>query len=328
MSIFASVDVGSNTIRLLIGAVEDERITEIHSGRRITRLGNKVHQTGRLQDKNMEDSIAALREFSSVITHYGVHYAKAIGTSALREATNADLFIRKAFGETGIMIDVISGEQEAALTLKGILASLPGDGFAIPESTLIVDLGGGSTEWISLRKNRTGDTQPSLMTGTIPMGVIKLAQKYVQTDPVSEYDVQRMTAEIEPVLQKLKAGIGQMPKDTCLIGTAGTFTTIASVDIGLEEHSRERIHLHTIPFNRLLAMRDRLFSLTLKERETVRGLEPGRADLIIPGIQFTISVMKRFAIDELIVSDHGLLEGALLSAKETLEKSIPETGKS
>ena len=170
--------------------------------------------------------------------------------------------------------------------------------------------------------------QPALMMGTIPMGVIKLAQKYVQAGPVSEYDVQQMTGEIDPVLLELKAGIGDVPKETCLIGTAGTFTTIASVDLGLEQYSRERIHLHTIPFNRLLAMRDRLFSLTLKERETVRGLEPGRADLIIPGIQFTISMMKHFSIDELIVSDHGLLEGALLSARETLEKSISETGKS
>jgi exopolyphosphatase/guanosine-5'-triphosphate,3'-diphosphate pyrophosphatase len=172
---------------------------------------------------------------------------------------------------------------------------------------------------MSLRKNHAAGTQPALMMGTIRMGVIKLAQKYVQAGPVSEYDVQRMTAEIDPILQDLKAGIGQIPKETCVIGTAGTFTTIASVDIGLEEYSRERIHLHTIPFNRLLAMKDRLFSLTLKEREMVRGLEPGRADLIIPGIQFTISMMKRFTIDKLIVSDHGLLEGALLSARETLE---------
>ena len=328
MLTLASIDVGSNTIRLLIGAVEDKRITEIHSARRITRLGNNVNQTGKLQDKNMEDSIVVLKEFSSAITHYGVHYAKAAGTSALREATNADLFIKKAFAETGIMIEVISGEQEAALTLKGILASLPADGYGIPESALIVDMGGGSTEWISLRKNQTPDAQPAPMMGTIPIGVIKLAQKYLQTGPVSEHDVEQMAGEIDPVLRELCARIGHVPKETCLIGTAGTFTTIAAVDLGLEKYSRERIHLHTIPFNRLPAMRDRLFSLTLKERETVRGLEPGRADLIIPGIQFTISVMERFGIGKLTVSDHGLLEGALLSARETHEKGFSETGKS
>jgi len=328
MLILASIDVGSNTIRLLIGAVEGERITDIHSGRRITRLGNNVEQTGKLQDKNMEDSIAVLKEFLSAVTLNGVQYTKAVGTSALREAANADLFIKKAFEETGITIDVISGEEEAALTLKGILASLPMAGYSIPESALIVDMGGGSTEWISIRKNHAAGTQPSLAMGTIPMGVIKLAQKYVQAGPVSEDDVQRMAGGIDPVLLKLHARIGDVPKETCLIGTAGTFTTIASVDLSLEHYSRERIHLHTIPLHRLLAMRDRLFSLTLKERETVRGLEPGRADLIIPGIQFTITMMKRFSIDELIISDHGLLEGALLSARETLEKSIPETGKS
>jgi exopolyphosphatase / guanosine-5'-triphosphate,3'-diphosphate pyrophosphatase len=328
MLTLASIDVGSNTIRLLIGAVENGRITGIHSGRRITSLGNTVHQTRTLQDRNMEDSIAVLKEFASAITHYGVKCTKAVGTSALREATNADLFIKKAFGETGIMIEVISGEQEAALTLKGILASLPMAGYGIPESALIVDMGGGSTEWISLRKHHTAGTQPALLMGTIPLGVIRLAQKYVQAGPVSEYDVQQMTAEIDPVLQELKVRTGQTPKETCLIGTAGTFATIASVDIGLEQYSGEKIHLHTIPLNRLLAIRDKLFSLTLTERETVRGLDPERADLIIPGIQFTISIMKHFNITELIVSDHGLLEGALLSARELYEKGFSETGKS
>jgi exopolyphosphatase / guanosine-5'-triphosphate,3'-diphosphate pyrophosphatase len=328
MLTLAAIDVGSNTIRLLIAAVEGERITDIHSARRITRLGNNVHQTGILQDKNMEDSVAVLKEFSSFITHYGVHYTKTVGTSALREATDADLFIKKTFRETGILIDVISGEQEAALTLKGILASLPMAGYTIPESALIVDIGGGSTEWISISKKYAAGTSPARVMGTIPVGVIKLAQKYVQAGPVSEYDVQQMTAEIDPVLQDLKARIGQIPEETCLIGTAGTFTTIASVDLGLEQYSREKIHLHTIPFKRLLATRDKLFSLTLKERETVRGLDPGRADLIIPGIQFTINMMKRFRIDEIIVSDHGLLEGALLSARETHEKGFSETGKS
>ena len=328
MLTLATIDVGSNTIRLLIGAVEDERIADIHSARRITRLGNKVNQNGLLQDKNMEDSIAVLKEFSSAISHYRAHYTKAVGTSALREATNADLFIKKAFEETGILIEVISGEQEAALTLKGVLASLPMAGYSIPESALIVDMGGGSTEWISIRKKHAAGTSPALMIGSIPMGVIKLAQKYVQAGPVSEHDVQQMAAEIGPVLLELNARIGDVPKETCLIGTAGTFTTIASVDLGLEHYSRERIHLHIISFDRLLAMKNRLFSLTLKERETVKGLESGRADLIIPGIQFTISVMERFRIDELIVSDHGLLEGALLSARETHEKGFSETGKS
>lgn len=328
MVTLASIDVGSNTIRLLIGAVEDERIADVHSGRRITRLGDSVSQTGTLQVRNMEDSIAVLKEFSYAITQYGVHYTKAVGTSALREAANADLFIKKAFKETGIMIDVVSGEQEAALTLKGVLASLRMAGCSIPESALIIDMGGGSTEWISIRGNDAAGTRPAPLLGTIPLGVIKLAQKYVRAGPVSEYDIQQMAAEIDPILLKLNARIGQIPKETRLIGTAGAFTTIASVDIGLEQYAREKIHLHSIPFNRLLAIRDRLFSLTLKERETIRGLEPGRADLIIPGIQFTISMMKHFTIDELIVSDHGLLEGALLSAGETHEKSFSETGKS
>jgi exopolyphosphatase/guanosine-5'-triphosphate,3'-diphosphate pyrophosphatase len=324
----AAIDVGSNTIRLLIGTAEHGRITDIHSLREITRLGSSVNRTGSLQDANMEHSIGVLREFASVISHYGVKHTRAVGTSALREAVNADFFIKKAFDATGIMIEVISGEQEAALTLKGILTSLPAAGYGIPESVLIVDMGGGSTEWIFMRRNHAaGISQPAPLMGTIPIGVIKLAQSHVQDDAVSHHDVQQMTREIDPALQKLYAKIGSIPGETYLIGTAGTFTTLASVDLGLEHYSREKIHLHRIPFNRLLSIRERLFSLTLRERETVTGLEPGRADLIIPGIHFTMSMMKRFGISELIVSDHGLLEGTLLSAQEQHGKSISETGK-
>ena len=323
MSLLASIDIGSNTIRLLLGKVKDNRIDEVFSGRKITRLGNGVNQTGRLQDKNIEASIAVLEKFTSIISRHGVKHIKAVATSALREASNSDLFIKKAFAHTGLSIEVISGRKEADLILKGIISSFP---YSIPithKSLFIVDMGGGSTEWIFYKENYPVDM------GSIPIGVIKLAEK-IKTDPVSEADIAGLNKEILAFLDGIKTRIGPyLEKDTGLIGTAGTFTTIASLDLRLETYSREKIHLHNLPLNTLQAISKKLIALPLEERKKVIGLEPDRADLIIPGIQFTINTMEFFKFDELTISDYGLLEGALLEIQNKKnEKNIPETSQS
>jgi exopolyphosphatase/guanosine-5'-triphosphate,3'-diphosphate pyrophosphatase len=162
--------------------------------------------------------------------------------------------------------------------------------------------------------------------GSIPIGVIKLHENFIKTDPVSEADISALSREILSYLEILKKGtMHHIDRKTCFIGTAGTFTTLASVDLQLETYSRGKIHLHRIPLSRLCDMRKRLLALPLMERKNVIGLEPGRADLIIPGIEFTINIMESFAFDELTVSDYGLLEGVLLETlKERNEKNIPE----
>jgi exopolyphosphatase / guanosine-5'-triphosphate,3'-diphosphate pyrophosphatase len=322
MPLLASIDVGSNTLRLLVAEVRDKKIIDVYSDRKITRLGNKVGQTGRLQDENMDASLSALMEFSSVISKYGVVRTKAVATSALREASNSDIFIKKAFDSAGIAIEVISGRKEAEMTLAGILASFHSSEFRIHHSAFIIDIGGGSSEWILYRD------KDNLDMGSIPIGVIKLAQKHIKTDPVSEEDLNALNHEIISVLTNLKYRIGQyIDSNTKLIGTAGTFTTIASIDLGLEAYARGKVHLHKINYARLKAMIKNLMLLTLKERVKIRGLEPGRADLIIPGIQFTINVMDIFGFDELTINDYGLLEGTLLAIKDSDGKSISETAK-
>jgi exopolyphosphatase/guanosine-5'-triphosphate,3'-diphosphate pyrophosphatase len=332
MSLTASIDVGSNTLRLLIGRMEENRIVDIFSDRRITRLGSTVAQTGRLQNYNIESSIAALKEFSAVIAKLGVRRVKAIATSALREASDSDVFIRRAFDATGIAIEVITGEKEAELTLKGVLLSFPETECLAPRlpaslpregqersrtsSLFIVDIGGGSTEWISCGSGETD-------MGSIPIGVIKLAQTFLEREPVDQDDLKKLDGELVPVIEALKTRTFRLlNRRTQFIGTAGTFATIASIDLGLDVYSREKIHLHRISLAGLRDMRARLLGLSPKERRKLKGLEPQRADLIIPGIHFTIELMASFEFDELTISDYGLLEGALLDN----EQSISETG--
>jgi len=319
MALIASLDVGSNTFRLLIAEIREDRIIDVYAGRRITRLGDGVNETGRLQERNMEDSLAALDEFSSVLAEHHVEQVRAVATSALREASNAGIFLRKAFAETGIRIDVITGRQEAELTLKGVLASFPGSAFESPNAAFIVDIGGGSIECIVYRDHRVVFMQ------SLPVGVIKLTARFLRSDPPVQKDISEMDSGILSLLKGLRMEMGDsVTQHTKFIGTAGTFSTLASIDLGLGSHARERTHLHTIPLERLQDMSRSLISLPLGERKKVTGLEPERADLIIPGLHFTINTMRVFHFPSCTVSEHGILEGVL---REVHEKNIPETGK-
>jgi exopolyphosphatase/guanosine-5'-triphosphate,3'-diphosphate pyrophosphatase len=170
-----------------------------------------------------------------------------------------------------------------------------------------MDIGGGSTEWILCRGKN-----PVAM-GSMPIGVIKLHENCIKTDPVSEADISALNKEIISSIEILRKDIGNhIDKETRFIGTAGTFSTLASIDLHLETYSREKIHLHRLPLTRLIDIRNKLIVFPVRERMNITGLEPGRADLIIPGIQFTINVMEFLGIDELTVSEYGLLEGVLL----------------
>jgi len=323
MSLAAAIDIGSNTIRLLIGEVRNNRVKDVSYERKITRLAEGINQSRMLKGKNIEASIEVLKDFSSIIQRQGVKTVSAVATSALREAYNADIFIKKVLAVTGISIEVISGEKEAELILKGILSSFPDSSPITDRSLLIFDIGGGSTEWILCRGKHAIDM------GSIPIGVVKLHENFIKSDPVSDPDLSELKREIHLSLEILKKRIrGNIDRGTCFMGTAGTFTTLASIDLKLDTYSREKVHLHKIPLRRLYDMSRRLLALPLTERENVRGLEPGRADLIIPGIQFTINIMESFKFDKLIVSDYGLLEGILLETiEEGNEKNIPETTK-
>ncbi|NWF52581.1 MAG: exopolyphosphatase [Nitrospirae bacterium] len=313
MSILAAIDVGSNTIRLLIGEVKENNIKDIIYERRITRLAEGIGISGKLRSENMENSLLVMREFYSIIKEKGVVTTRAIATSALRDAKNADIFKEKVLSDTGIQIEVISGKKEAELTLKGILFSFSNLSILsmVSHLSLIFDIGGGSTEWIVCK-----DMHP-LGMGSIPVGVIKLCERFIKSDPVLQHEISEMEKEILSHLKKVEEKIRDyMVSDTTFIGTAGTFTTIASIDLRLEKYDKKKVHLHRIPLSRLYDMKRILFFLTLEERKKVVGLEAGREDLIIPGLQFTINIMDFFGFNELIVSEYGLLEGVLLEISQ------------
>lgn len=311
MSNYASIDTGSNTLRLLIADIStDKKIKDVYYDRRVTRLGAGIDKEKKIKKENLELSLNAFKDFSKAISRYRVINTIAFGTSALREALNADEFINKVDEATGIKIKVISGEKEAELTLKGIILSFPDD--ILEEQELcIVDIGGGSTEIIFLKNKK-----PVFMR-SIPLGVIKLLNRFLKSDPPEESEISDMLSETDKYLKDLKINMKSMLNNKFIfVGTAGTFSTIASIDLMLEEYDRKKIHLHRIPYERLNKMRDNLVYLTLEERKKVKGLEPERADIIVPGLYLTVRFMELFDIKELVISDYGILEGALLELYE------------
>lgn len=306
----AAIDVGSNTIRMLIGDVDGPVISRLYSDRAITRLGAGIRESGILKEENMRRSLTVMKGFAHTIATYGVSRVRAVGTSALRSATNNEQFIDAVFREAGIPIRIISGLREAELTAKGVLL---GFGRAV-RPFFIIDIGGGSTEWISLKPDRSEVP----VYGSLSAGVIDLLEKFIKTDPPSPDDLNYLNSEIDSLLlQTFSAELPeQQPIRAVLVGTGGTVTTLASIDLGLRTYEQERIHMHKISLERLREIRDILIPLPLVGRQDMEGLESGRADLIIPGILLTIKLMEFFGFQEISVSDYGLLEGVLKEANE------------
>lgn len=298
----AAIDVGSNTLRMLIGAIRANGINRIFASRAITRLAEGMRETGSLREANMEKSLSALKEFSRAMADYGVSRIRAVGTSALRDALNSAEFIDRALRESGVPIEVITGIREAELTAMGVTLGLRTAG-----PSLIIDIGGGSTEWI-LQERPSAE---GVLCGTLPLGVVNLQESFIKSDPPSAEDMSELNKEISSHLGTGHWGAtGHRPFDR-LVGTGGTITTLAALDLGLREYEPEKVHLHKIGMDRLRRQGKRLMAMTLDERRRVSGLEPGRADLIIPGVLLTIKFMEISGLDEITVSDYGLLEGLI-----------------
>ncbi|HXX57248.1 MAG TPA: Ppx/GppA phosphatase family protein [Thermodesulfovibrionales bacterium] len=296
----AAIDVGSNTLRLLIGSVTGDKVSRLYTDRVITRLAERLGETGRLGEENMKRSLSALKSFAGSMSRFGVRDVKAVGTSALRDAENSEAFIAAAYAESGIRIEVVSGRREAELTSRGVLAGFHHSTGA----SLIIDIGGGSTEWIV--------QDAEVFCQTVPLGVVGLAENFLKTDPPAAAEIAALVGTIDMSLRSdgwdIPTGTRQFER---LVGTGGTITTLASIDLGLKKYDHEAVHMRRLTRSRLYRIRDRLIVLTLKERQDIAGLEAGRADLIIPGVLLTMRVMENFGFTEITASDSGLLEGLL-----------------
>ncbi len=315
--ILAGIDIGTNTFRLLIAEIGSGRFHEIRSERRITRLGQHLDRTGALSPEGRERSLSVLAEFSGIISEHAACRVAAVGTSALRNASNSRTFIEETKNKTGIDILVIPGEEEARLSLLGIQQALKdaGRGGTDPlSSALIIDIGGGSTEIIATHPGG----EPVMVS--LPLGAVYLTERFLRHDPPLREELARLSSVVAEELETAAARLRLAPA-SIFVGTAGTVTTLASIAQGLSEYDPARINRTVLTRAFIDDIVPMLAGMTIEQRRSIRGLDKGREDIILAGAIVTREIMKRFHYESMLVSDWGLREGIVFDLYDKIVKA-------
>jgi exopolyphosphatase/guanosine-5'-triphosphate,3'-diphosphate pyrophosphatase len=252
----------------------------------------------------MARALGAVRTYRDRARALGAARTLVVATAAVRQAENRDELLHQLAAEGDLDVRVVSGEEEARLTLLGVASGLP------PLTALygVLDIGGGSTELIVARAAH------AVRAVSVPMGVVALTERFLRADPVDWPEYRACAAHIAERLEReMWPGIRPLAPER-LVGTAGTITTLAALDLDLARYDAARVQGHRLARSRIAALLARLGALTIAERAGLPALEPGRADLVIPGIALTLAVLDGLGLTELVVSDTGLREGILLDA--------------
>jgi exopolyphosphatase/guanosine-5'-triphosphate,3'-diphosphate pyrophosphatase len=287
--IVAAVDLGTNTTRLLVGRVGDERIEELHRETRITRLGEGVDQRGRLLPVPIARVRNVLTDYRRTAESLGAERTLLVATSAVRDAENGEAFLGEIEWSYGFATRLLSGGEEAELTQRGV-----GE---LGVATLLVDIGGGSTELV-LDGFRT----------SLPLGSVRFTERHGE-------DADACSRAARALLPELR------PEDA--VGVAATITSLAALDLGLAEYDRATVHGHVLTRDGARIQLGRLASLTLDERRRVPALDPERAPVIVAGGAILLAILDEYGLESIRVSERDLLDGAALAAAELPE---PEEG--
>lgn len=293
----AAIDLGTNTARLLIA--QRAPLRQLLLKRIITRLGGGFTREHGLSEEAQSRSLAALKEFAAEMERHGAARVRAVATSAVRDAKNGAEFCRRVREETGIELEVIDGHEEAVLTLRGVASILDNK----DEDLAVFDVGGGSTEYT------LAAAQKPLFSRSLPIGVVRLTEG---KDGVAQME-DKIRRELAKLREELAGeGLAERFGGATLVGTAGTATTLAALDLGMTDYDYRKVNNYTLPLERVEALFELLRPLTPQQRLQVPGLEPGREDLIIAGILVVMTTMRVFGFRTFKVSDSGLLEGLIL----------------
>lgn len=300
-NLVASIDFGTNTARLLVAKIQsDGSLEHVRIEREIVRMGGGFSREQGLSPEAIERGLGCLGRFSEILNSYGVSGPRAVATSAVRDAVNGRTFLDAVQRKTGITLRVIDGEQEGALTLAGVIAGLD----RLHDNLMVFDVGGGSTEYTLSHKGKAEFIK------SLPLGVVRLTEGKITPDEMNakiRKELDLLMAEITPLCNFADA------KDTVLVGTAGTATTLAAIQMKMASYDYRRVNNSLLTLDQIRDIYAMLLPLSLEERVAIPGLEKGREDLIIAGMLITIQTMERFGFSVLKVSDYGLLEGLVVS---------------
>jgi exopolyphosphatase/guanosine-5'-triphosphate,3'-diphosphate pyrophosphatase len=285
----AAIDLGTNTTRLLVGDVDDGRVTPVVRRSTITRLGEGVDARRRLLPFPIARVRNCLSDYRRELESLGAERALLVATSAVRDAENGEAFLGEIEWSYGFTTRLLSGEDEADLTLRGVGELYPG--------TVLVDVGGGSTELVS-----------SSQRVTTNLGSVRLTERFLGSDPPAAAELAEVRDAVRAVLAEhaVSADHG--------VGVAGTITSLAALDLGLVEYDSVLVHGHRLSAAGVQEQLERLAGLPLAERREVPGLEPERAPVIVAGAVILLEAMRYLGLREIAVSERDLLDGAALEA--------------
>jgi exopolyphosphatase/guanosine-5'-triphosphate,3'-diphosphate pyrophosphatase len=298
----AAVDIGTNSTRLLVAEVDgpDGDLATLDRRMTITRLGQGVDRHRRLAPEAIERTVAALRDYREAIDAVGdVVAVRATATSAARDAENRDDFFTAATDALGVTPELLSGAEEARLSFLGATTGLAD---VAPGPYLVVDIGGGSTEFV------VGTAEPVGLI-SLDIGCVRITEAWLHGDPPTPEELSQAVHVVREHLADVRREVPEVATAKTLVGLAGTVSTIAMVEQGLATYDRERVH----HFRLTKAAAEDVFRTLATERSADRahnpGLEPGRVDVIVGGAVILVTVLRTFGFDELLTSESDILDG-------------------
>jgi exopolyphosphatase/guanosine-5'-triphosphate,3'-diphosphate pyrophosphatase len=298
----AVVDIGTNSTRLLIADVAGGGVAEVERRSRVTRLGRGVDLSGQLSAEAIEAACEAIADYVALYEEAQVDQVVAIATSAVRDASNGDAFIAELRERFALSAKVLDGGEEARLTYLGATAENPP-----AEPTLVVDIGGGSTELI------VGTGAEIAFHTSLQAGVVRHTERHIATDPPTALELEALADDLRgPIADAAAAMPGAEP--TTGIAVAGTPTSLAAVEMGLEPYDPERVHGHSLTLPAIQHLLSQLASVPLAERREIPGLHPDRAPTIVAGVVILVEAMRAFGLERIEVSEHDILYGVALDA--------------
>lgn len=299
----AAIDCGTNSIRLLIADRDGGVLTDVARRMEIVRLGQDVDRTGRLAPEAIERTRKALADYAAQIRETGASVVRMVATSASRDASNAADFRAMVLDVLGAEPEVISGDEEAALSFRGAVGGLPAD---VAAPYLVVDIGGGSTEFIV-------GTATAADAVSVNIGCVRMTERHLHTDPPTAAEIAAAEADIRTVVDGALATV-DAARARSLVGLAGTVTTLAGIALDLPRYDSARIHHSRPTAAQVAAITADLLSRTHDQRLAIGVMHPGRADVIAAGALILRTVTERTGLPEVVVSEHDILDGIALSA--------------
>ncbi|MCF3964616.1 Ppx/GppA phosphatase family protein [Streptomyces fuscigenes] len=310
MTKVAGIDCGTNSIRLLVAEADPDTgvLTDLDRRMQIVRLGQGVDRTGRLAPEALERTFAACRTYADVIEEHGVSGVRFVATSASRDASNRDDFVRGVVDILGVRPEVVTGDEEARLSFTGATREL-----ATHDEALVVDIGGGSTEFV------LGDERVTAAR-SVDIGCVRLTERHLMrdgalTDPPTAQQIAAVRADVERAIDEAEAVVPLRDAST-LVGLAGSVTTVGAIALGLREYDSAAVHRSTVSYEKVESITSALLAATHAERAANPVIHPGRVDVIGVGALILQTIMERVSASEVVVSEHDILDGIAWSVAE------------